>query len=123
MNKTEAEPFRAALLEERERVAHAVEYLHEENAGSLEDETGEPAAGADDHLGDVATETFDRELNETLGESAEGILEAIDVALKRIEEGTYGNCENCGQAISSERLEAIPWTTWCIDCKRKLERG
>ena len=48
---------------------------------------------------------------------------AIDAALQRIEAGTYGKCVNCGAPIPEERLEAMPWATLCIDCKRKEERG
>jgi RNA polymerase-binding protein DksA len=113
--------FKTALLEERKRVTNTIEYLHEENPGSLEDETGDVAP--DNHLGDMATATFDRELDYTLEENAEGVLAAIDAALARIDAGTYGKCQNCGQGISPERLEAIPWATRCIDCKRKEERG
>ena len=51
------------------------------------------------------------------------MLSAIDAALKRIEEGTFGACVNCGEAISEERLAALPWATMCIDCKRLEERG
>jgi RNA polymerase-binding protein DksA len=116
--------LRTALLEERERVTRALEHLHEENPGSLEDETGElNAPSVDDHLGDMATATFDRELDYTLEENAESVLQEINSALTRMEAGTYGRCQNCGQPISPERLEAIPWATRCIDCKRREERG
>lgn len=115
--------LRTALEEERKRVAHAIDYLHEENQGSLEDETGDIAPGVDNHPADAATETFDRELDYTLEENAEHVLAAIDAALQRMEEGTYGRCLSCGKQISRERLEAIPWATQCIDCKRKEERG
>jgi len=116
--------LKTALLEERERVTRALEHLHEENPGSLEDQTGElNAPSVDDHLGDMATATFDRELDYTLEENAEAVLEAINSALTRMEAGTYGRCQNCGQPISPERLEAIPWATRCIDCKRREERG
>ena len=46
----------------------------------------------------------------------------MEGALKRIEAGTYGICENCGRPINIERLEAMPWVTLCIDCKREAER-
>jgi RNA polymerase-binding transcription factor DksA len=71
----------------------------------------------------MATATFDRELDYTLEENAEGVLAAIDAALGRIEAGNYGKCQGCGGEIAPERLEAIPWTTRCIDCKRREERG
>jgi DnaK suppressor protein len=118
------EELRTALLEERERVTRALEHLHEENPGSIEDETGElNAPSVDDHLGDLATATFDRELDYTLEENAEAVLRAIDSALKGMDDGTYGRCQNCGQPISPERMEAIPWATRSIDCKRREERG
>jgi DnaK suppressor protein len=116
--------LKSALLEERDRVTHAIEYLHEENPGSLEDETGDLVSSSiDNHLGDMATATFDRELDYTLEENAEQVLAAIDAALGRMENGTYGRCQSCGRPISPGRLEAIPWATQCIDCRRKEERG
>jgi RNA polymerase-binding protein DksA len=117
----DTERLRKRLLEERQRVLEAIEYLHEENPGSVQDETQE--IPSDNHPGDFATVTFDRELDYTLEENEERLLTAIDGALKRIEDGTYGVCRTCGRPIGDERLEALPWTTQCIDCKRREERG
>ena len=117
----DADHFRKRLLEERERVQEALDYLHDESPGSIQDETQDSTA--DNHPGDMATVTFDRELDYTLEENEGRLLEAIDASLKRIDDGTYGMCVNCGQPIGAERLEALPWTTQCIDCKRKEERG
>jgi RNA polymerase-binding protein DksA len=113
--------FHKLLLDERERVKEAIDYLHDENSGSIQDETQDSTA--DNHPGDMATVTFDRELDYTLEENEGRLLQAIDAALKRIDDGTYGNCVNCGQPVGAERLEALPWTTQCIGCKRKEERG
>jgi RNA polymerase-binding protein DksA len=113
--------FREALLEERRRVAAAIENLHAETPGSLTDDSGEETA-YDNHLGDTATVTYDRELGYTLEENSEHVLADIDAALKRIEDGTYGTCTNCGKEIPEERLEARPWATLCIDCQRERER-
>jgi RNA polymerase-binding protein DksA len=113
--------FRDALLEERRRVEAAIANLHEENPGSLSDETGDDSV-FDNHLADTATVTYDRELDYTLEENSEHVLSAIDGALARIDEGTYGVCMSCGRPIAPERLEARPWATLCIDCQRKRER-
>lgn len=124
MSTVDVERFRGLLLEKREAVAAALENLHKENAGSLEDETGELVSGsADQHLADTATQTVEREIGNTLEEHDERLLESIDAALKRIDDGTYGKCVNCDAPIPEERLEAMPWATLCIDCKRKEERG
>ena len=124
MTSVDAEHFRRTLLEERRRIVAAIEYLHEENPGSLEDETGELVSGsADNHMGDTATATFDREIDYTLEENSEHVLAAIDAALGRIDEGTFGTCRSCGRPIAPERLQAVPWTTQCIDCRRREERA
>ena len=117
----DTEHFRTRLQEERKRVKEAIDYLHEENPGNVQDETQDSTA--DNHPADVATVTFDRELDYSLEENEERLLEAIDAALGRIDDGTFGICSTCGQPIGKERLEALPWTTQCIDCKRKEERG
>jgi DnaK suppressor protein len=124
MSALDVAHFGELLVEKREAVAAALQNLHKENSRSLEDETGELVSGsADQHLADTATETVEREIGNTLEEHDERLLGAIDAALQRIEDGTYGKCVNCGAPIPEERLEAMPWATLCIECKRKEERG
>ena len=124
MSGIDTERFRQALTEERRRVVDAIDYLHQENPGSLEDETGELVSGsADNHLGDTATATLDREIDYTLEDNAEHVLAEIDAALARLDEGSFGICRRCEQPIAPDRLEAIPWATLCIDCRRWEERG
>ena len=118
----DTEQFRQRLLEERQRVVDAIDNIHAENPGSLGDETDEPTF-QDNHLGDVATATFDREMASTLEDNSTHVLAEIDAALERIDEGTFGLCTRCGQPIDAERLEALPWATLCIEDKRKQERG
>jgi DnaK suppressor protein len=113
--------FRELLQEERQRVVDAIEYLHKENPGSIEDETEDETT--DDHIAETATATLDRQIDYTLEENSENVLSYIDGALARIEQGTYGTCVNCRKPISEERLAAIPWATQCIDCKRLEERS
>ncbi len=122
MSALDTQHFRERLEDERRRVLDAIENIHTENPGSLSDET-EELTFQDNHLGDVATATFDREMASTLEENSTHVLGAIDEALARIEEGTFGVCQRCGNPIAEERLEALPWAILCIDCKRKQERG
>jgi DnaK suppressor protein len=117
----DTERFRTILLEERGRVAATVEHLHESSTESLEEESGEETY--DNHLADSATATLNREIDYTLEENSENVLNAIDEALERIEAGTFGTCARCGKQIAEERLEAIPYATRCIDCQRLAERG
>jgi DnaK suppressor protein len=121
MSTIDVDFFRDRLQDERRAVLEAIDNIHHENPGSLSDETEEPSF-QDNHLGDVATVTFDREMASTLEENSTHVLVAIDAALARLEQGTYGSCETCGGQIAPARLEAIPWATKCIDCKRRDER-
>ena len=116
----DTEEFRGLLEQERLRLLQATGRLHAENSGNLEDELGEIAGrGTDNHLGDLASATFDRELDEGIEEGVQQTLRRIDVALKRIDEGTYETCEICGGPIGEDRLRAIPWATRCIDDQRR----
>ena len=121
MSQIDTHALRAKLEEERARLANAVEVLVRENPGSLEDELGEIAAGNDNHLADLATSTYDRELDEGLEEGAQQTLADIDLALRKIDEGSYGTCEICGEQIGAERLSAIPWARFCIDDQRRQD--
>ncbi len=99
----------------------AVDFLERENPGSISDELGDFVTSGDDNLGDTATATFDRELDQGLEEGAQQTLDAIKDALRKIEDGTYGTCEVCGKPIGEDRLTAIPWARLCIDDQRKAD--
>ena len=118
----DTEQLRQRMLEERRRVVDAIDNIHAENPGTIGEET-EETTFQDNHLGDIATATFDREMASTLEDNSTHVLAEIDAALKRIDEGTFGVCTRCGQPIDAERLAALPWATLCIEDKRKQERG
>ncbi len=121
MSEIDTDAMRQRLEEERGRLTAAVQFLERENPGSLEDELGEIAAGNDNHLGDLATATYDRELDEGLEEGAQQTLEDVELALRKLDEGTYGTCEVCGKPIGAARLAAIPWARLCIDDQRRRD--
>lgn len=114
--------FRAELEQNRQRLRSTIAH-HDIGNSSLTEETGElMSSSADNHLADTASETYDREFDEGLEEDAQEQLRQVESALQRIEAGTYGTCSVCGKKIPVERLEAVPWTTMCIDDARKLAR-
>jgi RNA polymerase-binding transcription factor DksA len=110
------------LLEERERVQKAIANLRDDHPGSLDDEIEEVAPTNDNHLAETASATLGREIDYTLGENSEQVLAEIDVALTRIDAGIYGTCVKCGGQIASERLEAHPWASLCIEDARLAEQ-
>ncbi|WP_054958285.1 TraR/DksA C4-type zinc finger protein [Paenibacillus dakarensis] len=107
-----------SLTDEKEQLLKHFEQNDKENAyqaeDSLRDSTGE-LSSADNHPADVGTETYERGRDQAIDETLNTELEQIDNALERIKNGTYGTCEECGKEIPYERLEALPFTSYCID--------
>ena len=115
--------FQALLREERDRVERAIANLRDDHPGRLDEERETVMPTLDSHLAETATATLDREIDYTLEENSTRMLAAIDDSLRRIDAGTYGTCARCGGAIPEERLEAYPWASLRIDCKREAEQG
>ena len=103
---------RAALKEEREKLVRQLDELGATESGELR-----PDLEFGDGFADAGAATAER--TEVLGlvETLKGQLTAVDQALVKIDDGTYGSCENCGQPIPAARLEARPASILCIDCK------
>jgi len=72
---------------------------------------------------DMAANAYTKELLVSMSANDRQLLESIDAALDRIEEGKYGKCINCGQPIQEKRLEAVPWARHCLRCQDLNERG
>lgn len=109
------------LLEERQRLEGIISHLGSVDTSSatfLEDETD----SADQHPADDATETFEREKNLTLERTEEAELQAVNEALQKFENGTYGICERCGKPIDVRRLQAIPEARYDVNCQAIMER-
>jgi DnaK suppressor protein len=71
--------------------------------------------------GDRANTSLSREIDLAQKSRDRALLASVDAALKRISEGTFGDCLNCGQEINSKRLEAIPWVRYCITCQELID--
>jgi DnaK suppressor protein len=74
-------------------------------------------------IADRAATSYNKEFLFTQSTNERQMLGMVDSALARIREGTYGECINCGAEINAKRLEAVPWTRYCIECQDKLEKG
>ena len=91
-------------------------------SGDLREETGESSI-VSQHPADLADFTYQRELQQTTQQLLEREAAQVDAAIRARDKGTYGLCQECGQAIPPERLEARPEATLCVDCQRRLETG
>jgi RNA polymerase-binding protein DksA len=114
------EALKQRLLQERQRLEVEVRDLDAELSESLEDSSGE--SPYDQHMAETAAATLDREIDLTLEENTLATIAQIDRALSKLENGSYGLCDQCGKPIAEERLEAVPFATLCIECKRREER-
>jgi RNA polymerase-binding transcription factor DksA len=121
MNKRKREAYRKKLVGLSARLRGDIT--------SLEDQTRTPTGGqavgnlsnAPMHLGDMGTEVYLQELNATLLENEEYLRGEVIAALERVDNGTYGQCENCGQRIIEERLDLLPYARYCTPCAEKLQ--
>ena len=118
LTKKQLAAIRDGLLEERAGLLEQVEDLDAEA-----DVKNWRDAGFDDDPADSGSASFERETAQSLSNHARGLLTQIDEALRRMDAGTYGVCERCGAQIEPARLEAIPYATLCLECKRRDESG
>ena len=110
------EHVRQLIVSERERLEGLVREREAEGVGTQsETDSISELAAHDQHIGDLGTETFEREKDLSLLEQLEAEIGDLDAALRKVDEGTYGLCEVCGREIGAERLEAMPGTRTCID--------
>jgi DnaK suppressor protein len=109
---------RRLLEQERARLREIVERQGSEQFGLSEGE----GTGESDQMGaDAAMETFDRTVNQSIAGHAEAELEEVEAAFRRLDEGTYGICEETGEPIPDERLEVMPATRYTVEGQRIVE--
>ncbi|WP_203246986.1 TraR/DksA C4-type zinc finger protein [Sporosarcina beigongshangi] len=112
LNEKQLATLKKELLEMKEHLAETAEET--DSKESAQDAVGELST-YDNHPGDMGTELFEREKDMALNVHANSELEKVEDALEAMEVGSYGECEVCKKDIPFERLEAVPYTTHCID--------
>ncbi len=122
MNKKEREEFKKILLELKSRALGDMKNLEKDNLKKSQRDSSGELSGYTFHMADVATDNYDREFALDLASNERDIVFKIDDALRRIEEGKFGACEECKKKISARRLKAMPYATMCISCQSKSEK-
>jgi RNA polymerase-binding transcription factor DksA len=114
---------RQRLDEERVRLEETKATFDDEHLrDESEDDSTSELSSIDQHPADVGTETFEREKDISILEQVEAELADVEHALRRLEEGTYGICEACGQPIDEARLEALPAARFCLKDQAAAEQ-
>ena len=107
--------FRKLLLKQREELVGEVKQMVESSKEMGQD-------GIQD-IGDEAANIYNKQVLLSLNENERLRLKEVDESLDRIENGTYGICDECGGPISLKRLEVRPVAKYCVPCLTKLEKG
>jgi len=112
LNKKEMEPYRRLLVELKTKLIREVRVNQEasnENSGDVLD------------LADLASDSYDKDLANSLSEAERGRLNAVESALKRVDEGVYGLCDTCTKPIPLARLKVLPFAKLCVPCQQGEE--
>ncbi len=122
MKKPEFAGYKEQLLTLRARLRGDVSKMADAALKKSRSEANGDLSSMPIHMADMGSDNFEQEFTLSLMENDGGTLTQIETALERIEEGTYGQCEECGVKIPKSRLNAIPFATLCIRCAEQQER-
>ncbi|HHW02948.1 MAG TPA: conjugal transfer protein TraR [Thermoanaerobacterales bacterium] len=113
--------FKTRLEEMKKQLEDEMRVLIQRGSEPLKESVGE-LSSYDNHTSDLGAETFEREKDLGLKDNTKILMMKVNHALDKIRDGSYGICERCGKPIDEERLEAVPYTTLCIECKKEEEK-
>lgn len=117
--KTTVERFRKRLVEERDRLESMVaEYEKEREEARLTESSADRSP--DPGNAEAGSMKFEYEKELSIEQNLIDLQSKVESALAKIEAGTYGICERCGESIPLARLDALPYSTLCVDCARRL---
>ena len=115
MDKRKTKSYRDRLLARRESLFSQVTEAEMSSRERDLEATQDPA--------DMAANAYTKELLISMSANDRKLLLLIDEALERVEGGEYGECVNCGEPVAEKRLDAVPWTRYCLKCQDLQERG
>ena len=123
MKKGEMKAYKERLLSLRARLRGDVTTMADAALKKTRSEANGDLSSMPIHMADIGSDNYEQEFTLSLMQTEEGTLESIEAALEKIEDGAYGQCDDCSAPISKTRLNAIPYTPLCIKCAQKLEQG
>jgi RNA polymerase-binding transcription factor DksA len=123
MTKADLESYRRSLLALRTRLSGNISHLSEEALRTAGGESSGSLSNTPIHMADLGTDNFEQEFTLSLLQNEGQVLEEIAEALKRLDAGTFGKCEECQGAIPKARLQALPYTRHCVKCARKVQQS
>ncbi|RKY31443.1 MAG: TraR/DksA family transcriptional regulator [Candidatus Omnitrophota bacterium] len=122
-NKKDVLYFQKLILKMKEEILDGIKHISEDILKKSQKDAAGDISGYTYHMADVATDTYDREFSLGLASNDRKMMYELEDALKRIEEGTFGTCEDCKNTISKSRLKAVPYARLCVKCQEKKEKS
>ena len=120
MQKDKLEKYHKILVNEKARLENEIRDFQDEEKYSQQESTAE-LSSYDNHPGDSGSETFEREMDLGLKDNTFTLLKQVDDALDKIKSGSYGICQKCGDKIRDDRLEVVPYASFCEKCQESQE--
>lgn len=119
--KKELDEYKKLILKRKDELSDAIEHISEDTKKSQKEASGD-ISGYSFHMADVATDNYDREFSMGIVSSERKQLAELNDALKRIEDGSYGICQDCKDPIPQARLKAVPFARLCVKCQEKRDK-
>ncbi|MDD4879496.1 MAG: TraR/DksA C4-type zinc finger protein [Candidatus Omnitrophica bacterium] len=120
IEKEELEKYKKMLLKKKEEMLKEIRGVQKDSLNTSQRDASGDLSAYSFHMADVATDSFDREFSLGIATNVQQkILYAIEEALKRIEDKTFGTCTGCEKPIAKQRLNAMPWASLCLECQAK----
>ncbi len=120
--KKDLKEFKKIVLKKKEEVFEDLKHISDDTLRKSQKEASGDISGYTYHMADVATDNYDREFSLGLASNERKVLYELDDALKRIEDGSFGICDDCKGQITKIRLKAVPSARLCIKCQQKREK-
>ena len=115
MDKKTRESYKKKLRDKQRELTRA--YTKNRSLGMESDD------GGTQDLADKAASSYAKEFLYSLSNTERSVLEQVEEAIERIDDGEYGTCAECDQKITKKRLDAVPWARYCVPCQEQVEQG
>lgn len=123
MKKADVKTYKEQLISLRARLRGDVNQMADAALRKNRSEANGDLSSMPIHMADIGSDNFEQEFTLSLMQSEEETLGLIEASLERIEEGKFGQCEECGVKIPKTRLKAIPYAALCVKCASQQEQG
>lgn len=120
--KKEIAGFKKIVLKRKEEILDEIKHISEDTLKKTQKDASGDISGYTYHMADVATDSYDREFSLGLASNERKLLYELEDAVKKIEDGTFGICEECKTLITRTRLKAVPYARLCVKCQEKQEK-